>query len=334
MMKAALVQGKDSDPTIAELPKPIPTAGFARLRVLSTALNRRDVWIQRGQYAGIRYPAVLGSDVCGIVDAVGDEAGLRWLQREVIVNPNVNWGHDEQAQSGEYQILGMPSQGGLAQYLCVPYHRLHDKPQHLTSEEAAALPLAGLTAYRATVAQAALRRAERVLVTGVGGGVALFVVQFARALEARVIVSSRSDDKLERALKHGAHDGISVRNESWSKSFVQEFQEVDCVIDSVGGPYINDYLTILRPGGRIVSYGATLGPAPSLEIRRIFWKQLRWIGTTMGSDRDFEDMLGFVSAHHIVPIVDQAFDFHEVADAFRHLASNEQFGKVVVRLSQ
>ncbi len=333
-MRAFVLRNEPQSCSVEDYPLPQPAHGMARVRLMAAALNRRDVWIRDGKYAQIVYPVVPGSDGAGVVDAVADDNASDWLGRAVIINPNINWGSDQRTQSPSYSILGMPTQGCCAEYVCVPYDRLVDKPEHLSFSEAAALPLAGLTAYRALVSQAGIRTEEKLLVTGIGGGVALLLMHFAKAYGAIVYVSSTDPLKIERALKMGASGGVCTTNSEWMKELAKMSGGIDCAVDSVGGDLMNGIIQLINPGGRIVSYGATLGAVDKVEIRRIFWKQLHWMGSTMGSDRDFHEMVDCVRTHHIVPTVDSQYDLEHAADAFDYLKSSRQFGKVVLKIAK
>lgn len=206
-MKALVLQ-TSGKLELSDLEQPPLPPKWARLRMLSAALNHRDEWIIQGKYANIQYPSILGSDGCGIVVAIhADDQTL--LGQRVIVNPSLNWGSDERAQSRAFAILGMPLPGTFAEYLDVPIDRLYPAPKHLSDEEAAALPLAGLTAFRALFVQGQFQPPERLLITGIGGGVALFALQFAHAAAAEYIaVTSGAQWKLQRAQQLGAQIGV------------------------------------------------------------------------------------------------------------------------------
>jgi zinc-binding alcohol dehydrogenase/oxidoreductase len=312
---------------VQDVSSPTCESGSVRIRMQAAALNHRDVYITEGMYAKIELPAILGSDGCGVVvEASGAE---ELVGKRVVIDPSINWDGDDRAQGAGFSVLGMPTQGTLAEEICMPVEYVHEAPSHLTDVQAAALPLAGVTAWRALMHQGELQSGQTVLITGIGGGVALAALQFAVAAGARVLVSSTSDEKIARALELGAAAGYNVTREGWSKSMTNE-GPVDLVIDSVGGEYINDYLNIVRPGGRIVVYGASRGAAPSLNLHRIFWKQIHLIGSTMGTAKNFADMLTFVSKHHIVPVVDSVFAFEEAPLAFDRMKQSKQFGKIVV----
>jgi NADPH:quinone reductase-like Zn-dependent oxidoreductase len=312
---------------VQDVSSPVCEPGSVRIRVLAAALNHRDVYITEGKYAKIEFPAILGSDGCGTVVETPDATEL--VGKRVVIDPSINWDGDDRAQGPGFSVLGMPTQGTLAEEICIPAQYVHEAPSHLTDEQAAALPLAGVTAWRALMHQGELKGGQTVLITGIGGGVALAAMQFAIAAGARVLVSSTSDEKIARARELGASAGYNVTSDGWSKSVTAE-GPIDLVIDSVGGEYINDYVNIVRPGGRIVVYGASRGAVPSLNLHRIFWKQVQLIGSTMGTAANFADMLTFVSKHHIVPVIDSVIAFEEAPLAFDRMKQSKQFGKIVI----
>jgi NADPH:quinone reductase-like Zn-dependent oxidoreductase len=289
------------------------------VQLKAAALNRRDFWITQGLYPGVTAPCILGSDGAGLVDG-----------REVIINPGINWGSNPRAQSDSFRILGMPDNGTFAEQISVPSAWLRDKPGHMSWEQAAALPLAGLTAYRALFTQGRLKAGQTVLVTGIGGGVATFALQFALAAGATVLVTSSSDAKLARATGIGAAKGARYDRDNWQQEFA-EYDPIDLVIDSAAGPGYGALLDLLRPGGTIVNYGATAGP-PKVEMFGVFWKQLRIFGSTMGSSTDFAAMLDFVSTHEVLPIVDRVVSLEEGADLVESMAKMPQFGKLVLSI--
>jgi NADPH:quinone reductase-like Zn-dependent oxidoreductase len=316
-----------------DVPDPIPGPGEAIVRLRAAALNHRDVWIRKGQYAGIRTPIILGSDGAGEVAEVGEGVDAGWRGRPVLINPSFNFGGDERAQGPDFQILGLPRDGTYAELVRVPASSLHVKPAHLSFEEAAALPLASLTAYRALVPRAGLQADETVVVTGIGGGVATCALLLGVRLRAPVYVTSGSDAKLESARTHGASGGVNHRDADWPKALQAIIGgRPDVVIDGAGGETFNKALDLVKPGGRVVSYGATLGAVPTLEVRRIFWKQLNVLGSTMGSPRDFAAMLQLY-ADGLRPVVDSVFPLHQAAAAHRRMEEGLQFGKIVLRVS-
>jgi zinc-binding alcohol dehydrogenase/oxidoreductase len=317
---------------IASVPDPQAAPGEAVVRLRAAALNHRDVWIKLGQYAGLKFPCIPGSDGAGIVESVGADVDAAWLGREVIINPGLDWGGRESAQGEAFSILGLPRDGTLAEKVAVPAANLAAKPAHLTWEEAAALPLAGLTAHRAIFARARLKPDDRVLITGIGGGVALFALQFAATQGAEVFVTSSRPEKISRAVALGAKGGANYKETGWVAALAKAHGPFDVIVDSVGGEGFNDLIDLAAPGGRIVFYGATRGNAPSLALRKIFWRQLSLLGSTMGSPCDFAGMLEFVALHRLKPVVSEVFPLARAADAFALMEHGGQFGKIVVQI--
>lgn len=333
-MKAVVLRtlGDPAVLRVEEIPDPRPDAGEALVRLRAAALNHRDVWIRKGQYAGITLPIILGSDGAGEVVDTGSGVDASWRGREVIIDPALHWGDDERVQGASFQILGLPRDGTYAELVKVPAANLHDKPRHLSFEEAAAIPLASVTAYRALVTRAQVTAGETVVVTGIGGGVATCALLIATRLGARVYVTSGSDAKIDAARTHGAAGGVNHHDPDWPKALVAHIGDrPDVVIDSAGGDTFNKALDLVKPGGRVVSYGATLGAAQTVEVRRIFWKQVTVLGSTMGSPRDFAGMLRLY-ADGLRPIVDAVMPLDQAAAAHRRMEEGQQFGKIVLRI--
>jgi len=305
-------------------------AGEVRVRLKAAALNHRDVWIKLGQYAGLKFPAQPGSDGAGVVESVGAGVDATWAGREVIINPAFGWGEREPAQGSDFTILGLPRDGTLAEVVTVPVTQLSAKPAHLTWIEAAALPLSGLTAYRALFARAQLQPGERVLISGVGGGVALFALQFAVAQGAQVYVTSGSDEKIAKAIQLGAAGGFNYTHPGWAKTAVHAGHAFDVVVDSAGGEGFESLIDLTAPGGRVVFFGATRGNPPVLPMRKVFWRQISLLGTTMGSPADWAAMTEFVDRHQIAPVVSDVFPLERVGEAFDLMERGGQFGKIVV----
>lgn len=316
---------------VVEVPDPQPAAGEVVVALRAAALNHRDVWIKSGQYAGLKWPCIPGSDGAGEVVALGAGVDATWLGREVIINAAFGWGEGERVQGPQFQILGLPRDGTLAEKIAVPAVQLAAKPAHLSWPEAAALPLAGLTAYRAVFSRAKVQAGERVLISGIGGGVALFALQFAHAVGAEVWVTSSSPAKIAQAVKNGARGGFDYRSESWAVEAVKQPGQFDVVVDSAGGEGFGKLIDVTASGGRVVFYGATRGDAP-LPVRKIFWRQISLLGTTMGSPRDWAAMTAFVSERKIRPVVSEEFPMARAGEAFGLMERGEQFGKIVVAM--
>ncbi|MDP4149880.1 MAG: zinc-binding dehydrogenase [Bacteroidota bacterium] len=323
-MKALVINGKNEPLSLETRDEPRTGEGEAIVKIHAAALNHRDLWIQKGMYAGLRYPIIPGSDGAGLL--IGSD-------KPVIINPSINWGDKPGHQDQQsFRILGLPDDGTFAEYVKVPASNIVEKPAHLSFEEAAALPLAGLTAYRAVFIRAQVREREKVLITGIGGGVALFALQFALAAGAQVYVTTSDGEKMRDALSMGARDAVNYKDDNWAQELQELAGSFDVIIDGAGGDGMNMLMNLASPGGRLVFYGATRGNPSNVEVRRIFWKQLNILGSTMGSPEDFDAMVAFVNRHHIRPIVDRVFPLAEGEAAMRHMDESRQFGKIVLKV--
>lgn len=332
-MKAVQIVGIKQPVVLAEGPETKAAPGYAVVQLRAAALNHRDVFIQQGLYPGIKLPVTPGSDGAGVVTSVGRDADADWIGREVIINPALDWGADPRAQGSAFRILGMPDAGTFAEQIVIPVANLAPKPTHLTWEQAAALPLAGLTAWRALFTRAQLKAGERVLVTGIGGGAALFALQFARAAGAEVWVTSSSPEKIARAKELGALGGVNYRDADWSEQLLRAAGGAfDVIIDSAGGDGFTQLIDCTKPGGRIAFFGATAGNPKLFEMRKCFFRQINVLGTTMGSPVDFAGMTTLVAASKIVPTVDRVFALSEAERALRHMEAAAQFGKIVLKI--
>ena len=312
---------------------PVPAAGFAVVRLMAAALNHRDLWIQKGRYAGLKFPVILGSDGTGVVEAVGSAGDRGWVGRHVIINPSLDWGDNPRVQGSGFRILGLPDDGTFAEAIAVPVANLAPRPAHLAVEQAAALPLAGLTAWRALFARGRLRAGETVLITGIGGGVAHLALQFAVAAGATVYVTSGSAEKLIRARTLGAAGGANYRDIDWPAQLRQQAGLFALIVDSAMGESLAPLIELTRPGGRIVFYGATTGNPSGFDARKVFFRQISLLGTTMGSPADFAAMTHLVEARRIVPVVDTALPLECVEQALRRLEAATQFGKIVLTMA-
>lgn len=331
-MKAILLEALNQSLQVKEVPVPEISAGEVLIRMKAAAFNHRDLWIQKGQYAGIQFPMIPGSDGCGVVEKAGSTADEKWVGKEVIINPSINWGDNPRVQAKDYVILGLPHHGTFAQYLKIESRLLMEKPAHLNYEEAAAIPLAGLTAFRVLFTRARARAGEKVLITGAGGGVALFAVQFALAAGCEVYVTSGSDEKISKAIALGAKAGINYKTEGWHKELQKLSGGFDAIIDSACGDNFARLVDIAKPAGRIAFYGATLGAFNSGVPAKIFWKQLDILGSTMGNDAEFAGMVSFISHHQLKPVVDSIWDLEKAQEAVEHMGRGSQFGKIVLMI--
>jgi len=331
-MKALVLRAADGIECakIEDMPLPEPGAGEVRVRIGAASLNHRELWIARGQYPGMALPTVLGADGAGTVDAVGADVDASEIGRRVILYPGDGWGEDERFPSQSFGLLGMPGPGTVAEAICVKFENLFPCPADYSFAEAAALPVAGLTAYRALTAKAGVKKGDRVLITGIGGGVAMFTLIFALAMGARVFVTSSSQEKIQAAIELGAEAGFDYRQEDWGKALAKTSGGVDVVVDGAPNSSVRGYARALAMGCRIVIYGSTGGPKLTLNAPDLFLRHATIFGTAMGSPRDFAAMLDLVEAHNLRPVIDRQFAFAESLDALRYLQDSHGFGKVVI----
>jgi NADPH:quinone reductase-like Zn-dependent oxidoreductase len=328
----ALVLTSPGNIEMKDVAMPSLAPGKALVKIKAVALNRRDDWIREGKYPNIKTGMVMGSDGAGIVESVHNEEHKDWVGKEVVINPNIDWGPDPDVQSLKYTILGMPVDGTFGEYIAVPVDRLHHKPFHLDLLQAAALPLGGLTAFRALFRKGELRGGQNVLISGFGGGVAQFAFLFAKAASANVYITSGSDEKLEKAMKMGAKGGYNYKKQSTYDELWKTKGGFDLIIDSAGGDQLNNYIKMLRSSGKIVFYGATNGNPSKVDFYRMFWYQLSLLGSTMGSDQEFSEMLTFVSKYQIRPLVDSIRPFSKIVESFQDVTKPNKVGKIVFQV--
>ncbi|MDG0056213.1 zinc-binding dehydrogenase [Paenibacillus sp. P2(2022)] len=319
---------------LEDVETPIPGSKEVVVRLKAAALNRRDLLVIQGRYPGTKVPAIPGSDGAGEIVAVGDEIYDVSIGDEVIINPGLNWGNDMNKKRAEFTILGVPTNGTYAQYVKVPAESVYSKPSHLSWEAAAALPLAGLTAYRALVTKGKVKKGETVLIPGVGGGVATYLVQFAAALGAEVYVTSSKEEKIEKAKTLGATGGVNYTADDWVEKLEKLTGGIDLSVDSIGGEVFNQLLSLGKIGSRIVSFGATRGPIPNLLLPNMYVKEISVLGSTMGSQQDFADMVKLIEEHKIDPVLDEIYPLEEVTEALFRMEKGENFGKIVLTIPQ
>lgn len=321
-MKAAFLTeiGKPLEYRTAELPGGPLSDGFSLIDLKYSSLNRRDLYILTGKYAKIITPVIPGSDGSGILN-----------NRPVLINPSLNWMNNAAHQPEDYHILGMPQNGTFAEKLIIQEEQVYPVPGHLSLEEAAALPLAALTAYRVLFSKCKLTREDTVLITGAGGGVSTFAIQFSLAIGARVFITSGSPEKIKYFLTRGVEGGKNYTAQDWDKELGREAGGFDVIIDSAGGEGFGKLLKLAKPGGRIGVYGGTTGIVPNFSPQVLFWKQLSIFGSTMGNRSDFQNMLDFVSSYKIVPVIDKIFHLGEINKAFERMKNQNQIGKILIK---
>jgi zinc-binding alcohol dehydrogenase/oxidoreductase len=308
-----------------ESPTPVAEPGWSVVRLKAAALNWHDVLVRQGKYAS-PLPHIPGADGAGIDEETGEE---------VLVIPSLWWGDDESAPGAAWEILGDHRPGTYAELVRVPDECVVPKPARLSWAEAAALPLVGLTTYRALFARAGLKTGESVLVLGAGGGVATMAVSLAAAVGCQVVVTSSSEDKVQRSRELGASGGVLYGDPSWpanAKALSPGGLGFDVVLDSVGT--WQQSIEALRPGGRVVVLGASRAEQADLAVRPFYFGQYTLLGTTMGSPRDFAGLLALIDKYDVPPpLVDQVFPLDRAAQAHEYLETGAAFGKVILEIS-
>jgi NADPH:quinone reductase-like Zn-dependent oxidoreductase len=299
-----------------DAPDPEPRDGDVLIELRAASLNHLDVWIRKG-LPSVPKPRILGADGAGVIAGTDER---------VVINPGI-------LEAGKMHIVGETRDGTHAELVAVPRTNVHAIPGDLTFEEAAAFPLVFETAYRMLVPRARLQEGEWVLVWGIGGGVATAALSIAKALGAHVVVTSSSDEKLERARELGAD---AVVNHA-TGDVVAAVKEVTgggahVVVDDVGEATWKRTLDAARPEGRIVVCGATTGPNPPAALHRVWWKQLSILGSTMGTPEDFQGVHDLIAAGKVRPVVDRVFALADARAAHERLEAGEQLGKIVLRI--
>ena len=301
-------------------PDPVPAAGEVLVELRRAGLNRRDLLVAKGVYP-FPLPLIPGSDGAGVRRDTGEE---------VVIYPSLGWQPGLDFPGDEFEILGGPRDGTYAELIAVPERNLARKPHGLSWEEAAAFPLAALTAYRALFTRGGLRHGETVLVLGAGSGVSTFAVQLAAQMGARVLVTSSSDEKIARSRELGAESGVNYATTPDWPAAVKELGGADLVLDSVGSTWPQSLECLRGRGGRVVVFGGTGGTDVSLQVRSIYFAQQSVIGTMMGSPDDFAGLLRMMSEGAWKPVLDSTFPLVEAAAALTRLEGAEHYGKIVL----
>ncbi|MFG0327651.1 MAG: zinc-binding dehydrogenase [Phycisphaerales bacterium JB037] len=345
-MKALLCQrqGSPVSPNIVfaqdapEIGEPSP--GWVVIRTLASAFNQMDLWVGRGVPGlTLEYPRVSGCDACGIVEAVGEGVDEAWLGAKVIVNAATRLpdrvSPDDPPGSTlapNYELIGEHHWGMHRERFSAPAANLAKLPENADPIEAAAFGLTALTAYSMMITKGQLRPGQSVLITGIGGGVATSALSIARHLGCPVCVTSRHQWKIDKALELGADHGVLDEGQDWSRAVRAWTHKrgVDMAVDSSGkATHLNSIKSLAR-GGAYVTPGCTSGPDATTDLARIFWNQLRVLGSTMGSNDEFREIAALFAAGRVGPVVDQVFPPHEGRKAYERLEAGEQFGKIVI----
>lgn len=314
---------------VSEMPEPKAEKGEVVVSLKVAGLNRRDLYI-KNRWGKKEEALILGSDGAGVVEEVGEGVEHLSVGDEVIINPALRWDKNSDAPPEGFDILGMPDHGTIAEKIAISAEQVEKKPAHLSWEEAGVLALAGLTGYRALVTKGNVQKGQTVLIPGAGSGVATYIIQFAKAFGARVIVTSRSAEKREQALKIGADRAIDS-NSDWKIELQDE--TIDLVIDSVGRATFNKSLQVLKQGGRIVIFGATTEDTVDFNLRDFFYGQYQLFGSTMGSREELRELIALMEKEKIKPVVGHTFKLEDIQDAFDFLEVNNQFGKIAIKIS-
>lgn len=317
--------GEPSVLTAQERTDPLAKPGQTLVELRTAAVNRRDTLIRAGIGPAYRFPLplVLGSDGAGIRRDTGEP---------VIILPSLDWGPNENVAGPHFRILGGPDDGTYAELVAVPEANVFPKPSGLSWEEAAALPLAALTAYRALFTVGALQPGERLVILGAGSGLSLAALQLAVHAGAKVVVTSSSNAKLERATALGADIAINYTDDAWPELVLDATGGADIVLDSVGSTW-QQSLNVLSQGGRLVACGGTAGGEARVDVRTVYLQLKRVLGTKMGSPRDFERLLELVQDGAIRPVVDSVYDLDDAVAAHERIDAGDHFGKVVLTIA-
>lgn len=329
---------------VQELPEPaLQAPDQVLLRVQAVALNRLDLFVAEG-LPGIKYqfPHVVGSDGAGTVQEVGASVTQVASGERVMVNPSLSCGRCAACAAGEevlcpqFGVIGEHRSGTAAEYIVVPAQNVAPVPPAMPWPQAAAFSLATLTAWRMLTTKARVQAGETVLIWGIGGGVALAALQIARLLGAQTIVTSGAEAKLETARALGADATLNHHNTDVAGEVrkLTQGRGADVVVDSVGERTWPESLRSLKRGGRLVICGATTGPMVSLDLRRLFWHHWSILGSTLGSRREYAEIVGLAGEGKLWPVVDQVVPLRDGVSAFERLSRGEQVGKLVIEVAQ
>jgi NADPH:quinone reductase-like Zn-dependent oxidoreductase len=343
-MKAAFITGHGGNEVVAigERPRPRRAPGEVLVRMRAATLNRVDLYM-RDSGAGIthRLPQVMGIDGAGTVEEVDAAEPLLQVGQRVLLHPGISCGRCEFCARGEGVLCGTVSylgehrDGTLAQYVSLPARNVFPMPEGFGFEEAAALGVNHLTAWRMLFNKARLQPWETVLIFGIGGGVSLAALQLVKWAGARAIVTSREDAKLQRALALGADHAVNGAREDVAKAVLALTggRGVDVVIENVGAAVWGSAMRAVVRGGRIVTCGATSGDQPPADLRRIFIRQLQILGSTLGDLHEMGALLRACAGGAIRPVIDSTWALDELHGALDRLESGAQFGKIAVRVA-
>ncbi|EAW14175.1 putative alcohol dehydrogenase [Aspergillus clavatus NRRL 1] len=359
MSKAVFISKIDGKPgqvyyplSVQTLPLPKPQGRELLLKMTAASLNHRDVFLRQHLYPGVTFDVPLGADGVGVVVGTGPDVSSpeRWQGKRVILNPGIGWkdSPDGPEHPKGYCIMGgtkFYNKGTLQEYLTIDESEVEEAPEHLSDAEAAALPLTGLTGWRALVVKAGERNSSKgaaVLITGIGGGVALIALRFAVARGADVYVTSSKEDKIQKAIELGARGGVSYKEDGWEKKLLGMLPDskhnFDAIIDGAGGDSVEKAAKLLKAGGVLSVYGMTASPKMPFLMQAVL-KNIDVRGTTMGSRKEFKEMVDFIKANNIHPVISRVVqtDLGDVAgldSLFQDMREAKQFGKLVIEFGK
>lgn len=314
---------------VRDVEEPSAKEGEVVVALKTAGINRRDINLPN-RLSKTAEALVLGSDGAGIIESIGENVKNVSVGDEVIINPSLRWNKNSDAPPEPYDILGSPDNGTFAEKVVVSSEQVENKPAFLSWEEAGVLALSALTGYRALFTKGKLKETDTVFIPGASSGVATYIISFAKNIGARVIVSSRNEDKRQQALKLGADLAIDT-NGDWEKALKNE--TIDLVIESVGRATFNKSLSILKKGGRIVVFGATTEDTVGLNLRDFFYGQFQLFGSTMGSREELREMLAHIEKYQTKPVIDKVYHLKDAPDAFEYVEQSQQFGKVALTIN-
>ena len=344
-MKAVAIRehGDLSVVHVEELPKPAIQGDEVLVKVLYAGLNHLDIWVCKGRPGvSLNAPHILGSDAVGVVEAIGEHVRNVKVGETVVVYPGLGCGRCESCAVGErslcesFGIVGLSRPGTFAEYVVLPAGNVYPKPSYLSEQEAGGFVLACLTAWRMLVTRACVRPGDCVLIHGIGGGVALYALQWTKIIGAQSIVTSSSDEKLSKAKELGADYAINYKSED----VVERVKAItgglgaDVAVDAVGAATWPLDFAAVHKGGRIVLCGVTTGPTAEANLQALYWNQLTVLGSTLGSIGDLQQMARAATTNRLRPIVDRIFPLDKAQEALKRMADGRQFGKIVLQVSR
>lgn len=300
-----------------------------RVKLKTAGLNHRDL-SSLEKHQNEENPVIMGGDGAGIVAEVGAAVTAVKVGDEVVINPGIGWDEPAAVAPEEFQILGYPLNGTFAEEIVLPEKNVFAKPKELSWEEAGVLGMAGVTAYRVLFTKANVKKGDKVFIPGIGGGVATYLLQFAVAVGAEVVVTSRSAEKLAKAKELGATQTI-LNDADWKEAIGDTV--IDVAIDSVGSATFNRSLEVVKKGGTIVTFGSSTNDVVELNLRQFFYGQYTLKGSTMGSNAEFSEMLKFVSKYNIKPAIETVFPISDYKKAYQLLKESKQMGKIGLTLN-